>query len=72
MSLAWARYDSRPLLKANEPRGRAESARRRRKCVVGFRYGFVAVPWLLADMNSPRGCKWGQNLLDRGSGGPLP
>ena len=25
-----ARYDSKPLLKANEPRGRAESARRRR------------------------------------------
>ena len=29
---AWARYDSRPLLKAKEPRGRAESERRRRKC----------------------------------------
>lgn len=42
-SLAWARYDSRPLLKAKEPRGRAESARRRRKCVVGFRYERVAV-----------------------------
>lgn len=28
----WARYDSRPLLKANEPRGNAESARRRKKC----------------------------------------
>jgi hypothetical protein len=27
----WARYDSRPLLNANEPRGRAESDRRRRK-----------------------------------------
>ena len=33
----WARYDSRPLLKANEPRGRAESERRRRKCVEGGR-----------------------------------
>ena len=28
---AW--YDSRPLLNANDPRGRAESARRRRKWV---------------------------------------
>ena len=27
-NLWWARYDSRPLLKANDPRGRAESARR--------------------------------------------
>jgi hypothetical protein len=27
----WARYDSRPLLNANDPRGRAESDRRRRK-----------------------------------------
>lgn len=30
----WARYDSRPLLKAKEPRGRAESDSRKRKCVV--------------------------------------
>lgn len=30
----WARYDSRPLLKAKEPSGRAESDSRRRKCVV--------------------------------------
>lgn len=30
----WARYDSRPLLKAKEPRGRAESESRKRKCVV--------------------------------------
>lgn len=28
--LRWARKDSRPLLKANEPRGRAESERSRR------------------------------------------
>lgn len=30
-----ARYDSNPLLKANEPNGRAESERSRRKCVEG-------------------------------------
>jgi hypothetical protein len=30
----WARYDSRPLLKAKEPRGRAESESRRKKCVI--------------------------------------
>lgn len=30
----WARYDSRPLLKAKEPSGRAESDSSRRKCVV--------------------------------------
>lgn len=29
--LEWARYDSSPLEKAKEPRGRAESERRRRK-----------------------------------------
>ena len=27
----WARYDSRPLLNAKEPRGRAESAIKKRK-----------------------------------------
>lgn len=29
--LVWAMYDSRPEEKANEPRGRAESERRKRK-----------------------------------------
>ena len=28
----WKRYDSKPLEKAKEPRGRAESERRRRGC----------------------------------------
>lgn len=36
-----ARYDSSPLLKANEPSGRAESERSRRKCVVGCNVGAV-------------------------------
>lgn len=30
--LRWARNDSRPVLKANEPRGRAESERSNRAC----------------------------------------
>jgi hypothetical protein len=34
-TLVWARYDSRPLLKAKEPSGRAESERRRRKWLAG-------------------------------------
>jgi hypothetical protein len=38
--LRWARKDSRPLLKAKEPRGRAESERRRRACRDA---GFVAI-----------------------------
>ncbi len=33
----WARYDSSPLLKANEPRGRAESESRRSVCSAGGR-----------------------------------
>lgn len=38
-SLRWARKDSRPLLKAKEPRGRAESESRRR----AWREGDVAM-----------------------------
>jgi hypothetical protein len=36
--LWWARYDSRPLLKAKEPRGRAESASRSRAWRAAGRY----------------------------------
>lgn len=38
----WARYDSRPEEKAKEPSGRAESARRKRKCGDGDGGEFVS------------------------------
>lgn len=36
LALLWARCDSRPELKAKEPRGRAESESKRRACREGF------------------------------------
>lgn len=45
-SLRWARKDSRPLLKAKEPRGRAESDRRRRACSEGAGVVKVVMVWV--------------------------
>jgi hypothetical protein len=40
--VVWAKKDSRPEEKAKEPRGRAESERRRRKCVDGLKNWLIS------------------------------